>query len=235
MIERLLPAPVRSAETRGAGPGAEGLLPAEEALLVRAVPKRRREFGSGRECARRALVGLGLPRDPLLRTRDGDPRWPPGVVGSITHCPGYCAAAVARTADLVSVGIDAEVNEPLSPGVIELVSRPEERRWADAGPRGGSGVCWDRLLFSAKEAVFKAFFPLSRQELSFQDALIEAAPEGGRFEARVMVPAPRVGGRTVDRLAGRWLVEDGLLLTAVTVPAARPGRAEGARPGTGPS
>ncbi|MCX5197372.1 4'-phosphopantetheinyl transferase superfamily protein [Streptomyces sp. NBC_00249] len=223
MIERLLPASARSAETHGAGPGGGPLFPAEEALLARAVAKRRREFTSGRDCARRAMLGLGLPRLPLLRTPDGDPRWPRGVVGSITHCPGYCAAAVAATGDLLSVGIDAEVNAPLSEGVIALVSRPEERRWADAGPAGGSGVCWDRLLFSAKEAVFKAFFPLARQELTFQDAVIEAAPEDGRFEARVLVPAPRAGGRAIDRLSGRWLVENGLLLTAVTVPYPSPG------------
>ncbi len=219
MIERLLPARVRSAEILGGGPGGEPLFAAEEALLVRAVAKRRREFGAGRDCARRAMLGLGLPRLPVLRGPDGEPRWPPGVVGSITHCPGYCAAAVARPADLLSVGIDAEVDEPLPEGVFELVSRPEERWWAAVGPGVGSAGCPDRLLFSAKEALFKALFPLVRQQLGFQDAVIATAPGQGRFEAWLPGGAPWADGPGPARLGGRWLVEGGLVLTAVTVPA----------------
>ncbi|WP_306332212.1 4'-phosphopantetheinyl transferase [Streptomyces sp. KL109B] len=68
----------------------------EEALIARAVPKRRNEFTTVRACAHDALAGLGLAPVPLLPDERGAPGWPPGVVGSMTHCPGYGAAAVPR-------------------------------------------------------------------------------------------------------------------------------------------
>ena len=55
-----------------------------------------------------------------------EPLWPAGVVGSITHCDGYRAAAVARATDLATVGIDAEPHEPLPDGVLAAIALPAE-------------------------------------------------------------------------------------------------------------
>src|SRR5258708_8108427 len=71
------------------------LLSLEESLVAKAVPKRRREFTAGRNCARRALAQLGYPDFALLAGSHGQPLWPPGIAGSITHCDDYCAVAVA--------------------------------------------------------------------------------------------------------------------------------------------
>ena len=216
MIGEILPPMVKFAEAFTDPPDIV-LFEEEEALLARAVEKRRREFSTGRHCARAALAALGLPAAPILPGEARAPVWPPGVVGSITHCAGYRAAAVARVGDVASVGIDAEPDERLTPEVLELVAEPAERARLRGLAVEAPGVCWDRLLFSAKESVYKAWFPLARRWLGFADADVTIDP-AGTFAARLLVPGPVVGGAPLAGLAGRWLARDGLLLTSVTVP-----------------
>jgi 4'-phosphopantetheinyl transferase EntD len=158
-----------------------------------------------------------VPPAPLLPGAQREPLWPAGVVGSLTHCAGYRAAAVARRSDIVAIGIDAEPHGPLPDGVLEVVTRAEERprlgRLASAEP----GVRWDRLLFCAKESVYKAWFPLTGRWLGFEDASVTLLP-GGEFRAELRVPGPALDGRELTGFHGRWLVDADLLLTAVTVP-----------------
>ncbi len=77
------------------------------------------------------------------------------------------------------------------------------------------GVSWDRLLFSAKESVYKAWFPLTGQWLGFPDARI-AVQADGTFFARLRVPWPAAAGRPLAGFEGRWLARDGLIVTAAT-------------------
>jgi 4'-phosphopantetheinyl transferase EntD len=219
VIERILPSVVVAVEASGDDDDESGLLPAEAAVMRNAVPKRRREFAAVRRCARRALGTLGAvdcPPAPLLPGTRGAPGWPAGVVGSMTHCPGYRAAAVARATDLLAVGIDAEPHLPLPDGVLEAVTGPLERAGlAGLGART-PGVCWDRLLFSAKESVFKAWFPLTGRPLGFEDAVLTPQPDG-TFAARLLVPGPIVAGRELTVFTGRWLTTGGLVLTATHI------------------
>jgi len=213
VIRELLPDGVAGVEVRGEDPDA-ALLPEEEPALERASPKRRREFTTGRSCARRALAALELPPAPILPGPDREPRWPAGAVGSITHCRDYCAAAVAPAGRFASIGIDAEVHDELPEGVLERISLPEEREWLEAQDGETS---WDTVLFSAKESVFKAWFPLARRWLGFEDAHVDLAREEGAFHARLLVPGPTVGGRPLQGFDGRFLVRDGLVLTAIAL------------------
>jgi len=119
MLERLLPAEVSVAASRGDMPDAS-LFPEEEAAIGGAIEKRRREFATARTCARRALVRLGVAPQSILPGPGGAPSWPAGIVGSITHCDGYRGCAVARVTDLRSIGIDAEPNEPLPKGLLAI-------------------------------------------------------------------------------------------------------------------
>ncbi|HET9379340.1 MAG TPA: 4'-phosphopantetheinyl transferase superfamily protein [Streptomyces sp.] len=228
MIEELLPPAVVVVEAfAGADGGADtaeaSLFPEEAALVARAVAKRRREFAGVRACARSAMEKLGVPPQPVLPGERGAPTWPAGVVGSMTHCAGFCGAALARAGEVASLGIDAEPAGPLPDGVLSAVALPAEaerlRRLAAERP----DVHWDRLLFSAKESVYKAWFPLTRKWLDFSEADIEIVPEaGGRpagtFRARLLVPGPVVGGRRVEHFEGRWTAaRPGLLATAISV------------------
>ncbi|HZG05803.1 MAG TPA: 4'-phosphopantetheinyl transferase superfamily protein [Streptomyces sp.] len=215
---RLLPSWAGCAELTS-DPEPPVLFPEEEELVARAGAGRRGEFGAGRLCARRAMAALGLPGVALPRGRRGMPAWPAGVVGSITHCDGYRAAAVARSRDAVALGLDAEPDAPLPAGVLEAVAFGAEREWLAEYRERHPAVSWDRLLFSAKEAVYKAWCSAGGSWLGFEDAEVTAAPEGGTrrgtFRARLTaapagVPVPRL-------LHGRWLSHRGLLVTAVVV------------------
>jgi 4'-phosphopantetheinyl transferase EntD len=220
VIEEIVPKSAASAESFGGSLGT-GLFPEEAILVARATEKRRQEFTTGRECARGALAALGVAAAPILRGYRGAPQWPDGVVGSITHCDGYCAAAVARGQDLLAIGLDAEPNAPLPGGVLELVSLPAERaRLRELGV-ASPAMGWDRLLFCAKEAVYKAWFPVAQRWLDFHEADITIDAEHGTFSARLLVPGPLVAGSPLTELRGRWLAARGLLLTAIVV-SARP-------------
>ncbi|MET9554785.1 4'-phosphopantetheinyl transferase superfamily protein [Streptomyces sp. NPDC006645] len=242
MIQELLPYGVVGADVLTApgpgprpGPGArpgpppgpgtdrpgDGLLPAERAALGEVAEGRRAEFTDVRRCARRALGELGLGAVPLIPDPDGVPGWPPGVLGSMTHCAGYRAAVVALTRSAHALGVDAEPCRPLRDGVLLTVSLPEERaRHADLA-RERPGPCWDRLLFCAKEAVYKAWFPPTRIPLGFRDVEVTFAPDGHTFGATVLRPAP-AGGRR--EFTGRWLSRHGVLVAAVVVAGEGPGR-----------
>jgi 4'-phosphopantetheinyl transferase EntD len=144
VIEEILPADVAVATTR------EDILdiplfPQEEALVARAVEKRRREFTTARACARAALLDLGLSPQPILSGERGAPLWPAGVVGSITHCDGYRACVVAHDAVWASIGIDAERNEPVPDGLLGDIALARERELlgglARERPRSAGTAC----------------------------------------------------------------------------------------------
>lgn len=216
MIEELLPPTVRCVETHR-DVLEPVLFPAEAAQVAGAVDKRRQEYATVRHCARQALAELGFPPVPLPRGERGAPCWPAGVVGSLTHCDGYRAAAVARAGELASVGIDAEPHAELPEGVLPLVARPEEHQMLAGLTAAGPDVAWDRLLFCAKEAVYKAWYPLARRFLDFPEASVALSPDGS-FTARLLVPGPVLPGGELTGMAGRWLARDGLVLAAIAVP-----------------
>jgi 4'-phosphopantetheinyl transferase EntD len=226
VLERLIPAVASSVETRGDAAG-EALYDIERRVLGRAVQKRRHEFVTGRACARQALARLGAPVGAIPAGSRGEPLWPDGVVGSITHCAGYRAAAVAWSAEVAALGIDAEPDDPLPEGVLEQVAFGRE---LDVVAAGGP-VDVGRLLFSAKEAVYKAWFPLAGRALGFEDVELSIDVAGGTFVAELLVPGPAVGGETLTALRGRWAVQDAIIATAVAVPrlGTPPSVASGAR------
>jgi 4'-phosphopantetheinyl transferase EntD len=213
MLAQILPQAVVAVESFGGLPPRRGLFGAEEAAIVTADSRRQAEFAAGRECAHAALAELGLPPGPVPPGPAGEPRWPAGIVGSLTHCAGYRACAAARAQTVAAIGIDAEPARPLPAGLIETVATGAERRRLAELRLARPELPWDLLLFCAKEAVYKAWFPLTGCRLGFADVQAEFAVTGG-FTARVTGaasdPAAHVGGR--------WLVRDGLALTAATVP-----------------
>ncbi|WP_430332094.1 4'-phosphopantetheinyl transferase Npt [Rhodococcus sp. ACT016] len=222
MIERILPTGVASAELFEDPPGLQPH-PQEESLIARAVEKRRREFIGARHCARVAMADLGVEPGPILRGDKGSPVWPRGVVGSLTHCDGYRAAVLGYAMQVRSLGIDAEPNGPLPDGVLDAVSLPEERAWLAAVEP--SPVHRDRLLFCAKETTYKAWFPLTGRWLGFEDAHITfddgvETDDGiiGSFHSRLLVPGDTTdGGAPLASFDGRWIVSDGLIVTAISM------------------
>ncbi|MGH2872988.1 MAG: 4'-phosphopantetheinyl transferase family protein [Solirubrobacteraceae bacterium] len=226
MIERIVPDGVACAETRSERVEIE-LFAQERSVVARAVPARRLEFAAGRACARLALERLGAPIAAIPSGLHGEPLWPAGVVGSITHCRGYRACAVARSDAIAAIGIDAEPNAPLPPELLEEVAYGREREQLAAALSAATGragadpgaVHLPRLLFSAKEAVYKAWFPLARRWLGFDEVELTIDRERARFRARLLVEGPVVAGARLTDLRGRWTVEDGVICSVVVVAA----------------
>lgn len=214
MLSAILPPGVIVAEARGLLPRTP-LLPDEAPAVANAVRRRRLEFEAGRYLARQALQQLGHPAVAIPQGPDREPVWPIGIVGSITHCGGYCAVAVAAADRAVAIGIDAELRAELDEGVLRLVARPEERAWMG---RQSDPAVWGPLLFSAKESVYKAWFPLTGRSLDFSAASIRFDQERQTFRAALDEPVTS-GGRTLDHLDGAYLIDDTYLVTAVAIPA----------------
>lgn len=220
MIESILPNGVVSAELFADPPGLTPH-PLEAPLVAKAVDKRKREFTSARHCARVAMEKLGVEPAPIMRGKSGAPQWPKGVVGSLTHCDGYRGAVLAYSMQVRSVGIDAEPHGPLPDGVLGAVSLESEREWL--ATVGREDVHWDRVLFCAKEATYKAWEPLTGRWLGFEDAHITFERTGsgddisGTFHSELLVPGDTVSGPPIRAFDGRWMVAGGLVMTAISV------------------
>jgi len=213
MMAQILPAGVVSVEE--SGPHRGSLLPAEADVITAATPKRRQEFAAGRTCARAALTQLGIPVSPLLAGPDREPLWPSGIVGSITHCDLYAAAAVSWSHDFIGIGIDAEPNQPLPDGVLETIALPEEIVWIRSA--SADGLAWDRLLFSAKESAFKAWYPIARTWIDFKDATFDAHPDGRSFDVRLVEKGHAISGPGLSTLRGQYIFLNERLATAVAI------------------
>jgi 4'-phosphopantetheinyl transferase EntD len=187
--------------------------PCERPAVAMAVPARREEFLTARACARAALGKLGCSPTGIPAAPSGAPVWPAGLVGSITHCEGLRAAAVGRRRDLASIGIDAEPNRRLPGGVLDDVAADPERRRLRQLRIEHPHICWDRLLFSVKEALYKCVAPLHGGPWTFFDAEVEFAPQAGTFAATF----PRREGQAVPPAEGAWSLFRGVLLAAVAV------------------
>lgn len=186
------------------------LLPEEQTYIAGAVQKRQREYAAGRHCARRALARLGLGAIAVPTGPDRAPVWPHGIAGSITHTDDMAAAAVCRIADgFRAIGIDLEPALALPDELIALVATPSELAWLARQPRDKQGIL-ARVIYSAKEATFKAQFPLTRRMLEFAD--VETTMDEGctRFAAVLNLP----GHVTLD---GRVRAADRFIATAATI------------------
>lgn len=191
----------------------------ERALVASVAPARYHDFVLGRRCARLAIEALGLRPQPILVGERREPRWPRGLVGAITHTDGYVAAAVAHSEAVWSIGLDAEADDRLPEGVERRIIRPDEQHLLAPSDAGVAAV--DRLIFSAKEAVYKAWFPLTGQWLGFLDARLELDTAAQRFVAHLTVDPPMIDGRLLHAFEGRYASVGGIIVTAVEVPAPR--------------
>jgi 4'-phosphopantetheinyl transferase EntD len=188
----------------------------EEACVARAVPKRRREFSHGRGCARRALAELGIAPGPLLVGAAREPVWPEGVVGSITHDRELSIAVAARSSEYAGIGVDVEPDEPLEPGVASRIWSAEEARAA----RTRAAVPLEsapKLVFAAKEAVYKCQFAVTRSYVGFQDVSVEfdarEVASAGTFTARFNASFGSLSSGF--RCDGEWRRAHAKLLAAV--------------------
>lgn len=164
------------------------LAPSEAALMSNAGNDRRRASGCARALARELLTSLGRPNAEILRRPDGAPVWPLGVVGSLAHDNTVAAAVIASSAEFGGIGIDVEPAEALEEETIAVIASPLERQ------RFGRRPTDPKVLFSIKEAVFKAVHPADRIFLEFDQVIVD----------RATMTAKTCYGRLVHWRAAEW-------------------------------
>ena len=167
------------------------LLPQEARSIPSRQPPMRRASGAARWIARGLLADMGLNDVAVLRGSSGAPVWPQGITGSLAHDDEMAVAAVAPIGHIASLGIDVEPALPLPDEIFPLVATTADR--TDATDRRLAG----RILFAAKEAVYKAAYPLDREVLDYEDISVDldagaAMTKTGRKARLVYCAAPRV-------------------------------------------
>ena len=191
-----------------AGPVANHpLMPDEEPCVERAVAKRRRQFAGGRHFARVAMHRLGGAQAPILRDENGRPIWPAGFIGSISHS-GRLAAAAVSNGPLQGIGIDVEDSNRIGHTHPRLhrklfTEAERSRNWMD--PREGT------VLFSAKEAAYKAINPLVGRYIGFQE--VEADIDWHSSMLRIRYLGDHRPNRLLNRGYGRFCFVDDQVVT----------------------
>jgi 4'-phosphopantetheinyl transferase EntD len=213
-VAALFPAGVVAAQLLGEADPAL-LHPAESQAVQNVAPRRLMDYAAGRECARLALRHLGIEGFPLLSAGDRRPLWPEGIAGSITHTRGCCIAAVARSYDVRSLGLDAEVVAAVHQDLWRRICCPQELEWLARQPPDQQ-MPVAALIFAAKESFYKCQYPLTGEWLGFDDVLIEATVEGTLL-ARPQRPI-KLDSHVAGPLAGRYRYHDGWVTAAMAIP-----------------
>lgn len=172
-----------------------GLWPAEQDALPNATSKRQAEFAGGRRAARQAMAELGVPASAVPHGVDRAPVWPDNLVGSIAHSDLHCIGAVALRSKVFCLGIDIETAAPLDADLIPVVCTQQEQDWLRGLPAETRGIN-AMSVFCAKEAVYKAQYPLTQVVFGY-DAITLQIADTGRFEVEYLIdlqgPLPRSG------------------------------------------
>ena len=214
LLKQIVPPGVVVVETGIEHASVASLFPEERAAVDQAVSQRQVEFAAGRLCARKALGILGVHPCPIRVGSHREPDWPEGIAGSITHSQSRCAAAVCWRDVTGSIGIDIQAHEPLPQNVGRLVCTPSERAWIERQvPRT---VCWETLLFSVKESVFKAWFPVAGTWLDFHDAAVSVDVTRATCSIVILPPAGDLAPAQW-RMRASYAVSDEYLVTCVVL------------------
>lgn len=148
---------------------------AEADLMRSAGDSRKREFQAGRDCARAALEQTGFPGGPVLADQDGVPVWPEGASAALSHSRGYCAAIAARSSGYRMLGLDLEKTNRLTRSAVDRVVHPSEQSFVQSHQKKAS------LIFCAKEAFFKAQFPIWQTHANFYDLELAVDEDAGEM------------------------------------------------------
>lgn len=176
----------------------------EAAAVARAIPKRRTEFAAGRCAARAAMAEIGFAPTAILQGGDRAPIWPAGLAGSIAHCDTCCVSVVALQEHYAALGVDVEPATPLADDLIAVICTPAERAWLAGETDPGLAA---KMIFSAKEAVYKAQYPLTRRIIGFDAVTLDMTADAFRV----------VSNPTLANMKGAILIEHGLILSVAYV------------------
>ena len=194
------------------------LLPEEQAIAESfGSQKRRAEFTLGRICAHGALSRFGLESEPILRNPETrEPCWPDSIWGSITHSAGFVAVAVGLKKEIQGVGIDLEsLSRSVNFNIKRQVCVDSELEWLESLPAEQANRAL-RIIFSAKESIFKCIYPSTKTYLSFKDAAVSVNETEKNFTFTIFKSFPGIIQHGFTH-HGRYSEMDKMLLTSVYI------------------
>ena len=179
-IKRLFPAAVKTYCCQ-IQDHTENLHSEEVVIISKAINKRRYEFSAGRLCARNSLQQLGIDNCVLAQGKNGEPLWPKQITGSISHSKKWAAAAVSTTKDIMAIGFDIETINRISSGILKrIITDPEKEQLEKKDKQKAQEYA--ALIFSAKEAIYKALSKLYNKTLRFKDVSIISNDDSPEFK-----------------------------------------------------
>lgn len=206
-LAQVAPHPMRAAYCQKSGEWLQDFSHAQR-LRPRMSLSRRQEFTSGRHCASQALKSLGASMEcSIIPDEDGLPTWPSGYVGSISHCREQVVAVAAPADAVACLGIDIENVQRLSQAAADRILCDPEMDWVQGSTRLAS------LVFSAKEAVYKAYYPHYRRSANFKD--VHLTPIENTSCMRVLANTERFSQRwaqQIEQLTVRYTFIDSYVL-----------------------
>lgn len=179
-------------------------LPAEQAYLRNCAPRRRQEFIGCRYFARILLESLGSESTAIARGERGEPIWPTDFVGSISHTGSACFIAVGPAARFESVGVDIDTNVDLDPGIVEQICTRKEIQGLESAIGLTVPVSLSKLLFCAKESIFKCMYPVTGEYWEFNWVEVSIDPVDCSFVASLAPGQSPKRGARLDHLIGRF-------------------------------
>ncbi len=210
-IAALFPGRVFVGKARPGEGATDGAFSAELAALGRVAPVRRQEFLAGRLALRRAQRAMGVTAFPVLPGRDRAPVWPAGHCGSISHAGDRAIAVLAATGPLAALGLDMEPAEPLPSDLLDEILSAAERDDLKGFTRPDVAA---RIVFSVKEAVYKAQYPLTRQLFGFDRLRVRLDGACG-FQA--VFRHGLAGFSAGHAVHGRYLVHSGMIVAGAAL------------------
>jgi 4'-phosphopantetheinyl transferase EntD len=197
------------------------LYPAEALCVAQAVRTRVEEFAAGRLCARAALAELGIIGCALLAAADRAPVWPAGIVGSIAHTSGHCAAVAGSRSLFLGLGLDTELLAAVRAQLWHRLCAPSELARLRALPQAQRARA-AALSFAAKEAFYKAQYPLTREALDFDAVVIDYGSVDCTAGEFTVVPRRSIALERIARapVRGRFAFHEGFVSAGIALAAA---------------
>jgi len=194
------------------------LLPEEQAIAESFGSQiRRAEFTLGRMCAHEALSRFGLESEPILRNPETrEPCWPDSIWGSITHSVGFAAVAAGLKNEIKGIGIDMEsLSRSVDFNIRRQVCIDSELEWLESLPTKQANRAL-RIIFSAKESIFKCLYPATKTYLTFKDAEVTINETENNFSFTINKSCPGIIQQGFPH-HGRYSEKEKMLLTSVYI------------------
>ena len=189
------------------------LFPEEQLHIKTAVGKRCHEFSTGRYCAHNAMQTLVTNKQALVAGEKREPLWPDGIIGSISHSGDCCIAIVSADPSLIALGCDVEKNEPSGLNIRDMICTEQDLHYL--GERGDDPYAW-KLIFSAKESIYKCLYPLLKHWIGFADATVICDFDAGSYRV-LMSEKLNIPENIVSKMQGRFIVGEDYIFTSMIV------------------